>query len=789
MKHYWVFALVVTVALGVSVVLLPRDRELRVMNLKGQRYEQARIEFENQVDRGDLSVATVMPLVDIYKHFGEIEKSVQLLERFVSENPQNSSALRILSNLYSDAMRPADQIATLEAIQRIHPASAHLRELVDLYSLHGPYGKKIAALETLVRERWATSEETLEVAFHNASHGKPEKALEILSLSGVHPLSMEVEELRADLLLDLGEKDQARATAVKWLKHNFDTASLDRMLHLFNNRGEPGEALKILANFEANIASHPHLLLLRAQLEMAGGQNDRAIAQVQELNREGHLSGDDFTGLMTRAVKARRGEFALRLAREAAPDNLEGKNIAVIAETALREGQPEVMQPLLVRYGETALLSRPVLAGHLKGRLGGLSSARKGPNPLPANWKRDLETTLDLARWHADEDSKSLTRLPGKKNVIDALLEHLDSGQLSDAQKLNVLSTLAHLQVTTALLPHLEPLAMEQGGPWAKLYEETLVRLGGETGRRKLDLFRARQDTTPIETKRSIARRFIEEEKNKDAEEILRMLAEAALPESEDVRALITLWSRPLAEENLAWLIDRARQSTGETQAGWMRHLNEVGAASEVVHLLGDTLPENDAVFDRYLEALAALRDGPRLGQAIEARLNGPIAGDRWFTYGTWAEGLDQFQVARRVFRKLIQSEPGRTAPLRNLGAIAYHEGHWTEVVDTLGPFLQKEKGDWKSYYYFAEANHFLGHSFEAQKYSLHALERIDGEAEWSLPMRVARAYCLKRLNRKEEAITAFRELLEKETGNGALRSSLTAALGELGDPARPAVY
>jgi len=778
MKHYGVFALVITIALAISVTLLPREQELRVMYLKGQRYEQARMEFETQVAKGDLSVSSVMPLVDLYTHFGQIDEAVALLERFTGQNPRNVAALDMLARLYGDAMRPADQVRVLETLQALHPNIERLKDLITLYRLHGPDDKLIAAMEVLIEDRAAESEEIMQVAFHHAQAGRKARALEILSMPSGRMLSMDVEEMRASLMLDLGQTDEARATAISWLKSNYDTGSLERMLRLFKSAGHPKDALAVLSPFEEKVGSNGDMMILKAELELADGKLDSAVAQVRELGEKGAITSEEFAALMNRSLRSGQDDFARRLAAEAAPNNLGHVTLTAIAETALKEGQPELMAPLLTQYGEQALASRPVLAGHLKGRLGGAESAT--PGKVAINWRDDLKTTLDLARWHADPGSKKQKGLPGRQAVIRALLAMLDKDGLTDSTRLDIYGALLQLGVTDPLLSRLEKPALERGGRWAALYEQALNGLAGKNGERRREIYQAQRSTTPTATRRATAMRLIDEKALDEAERILRALAETAEPESEDVMNLVSLWPRPLAPDNLAWLVDRARQSAGPTQAGWMHHLNQAGAASEVVRLAGDRLPENGEVFHRYLEALATLRDGPHLARALNQRMNGPVKGERWQTYGAWAEGLDQFDTARAIFRKLLAAEPDVALPLRHLGVIAYHEGHWREVADTLGPYLAREEGDWQTNYYYAEANLYLGHSFEAEKHSLLALEGINREPEPTLAMQVARAYCLKRLGRKEEAIVEFKALLDQPTGAPLFRSGLVAALGEL---------
>ncbi len=781
MKHYCVFALVITIALAISVTLLPREQELRVMYLKGQRYEQARMEFENQVAKGDLSVSSVMPLVDLYTHFGQIDEAVALLERFTAQNPKNASALDMLARLYGDAMRPADQIRVMETLQALSPSAGRLKDLIALYRLHGPDDKLIAALEVLIEDRAAESEDIMQVAFHHARADRKARALEILSLPSGRMLSMDVEEMRASLMLDLGKADEARITAVNWLKSNYEAGSLERMLRLFKSAGHPQDALAVLKPFEEKVARNGDIMLLKAELELADGKLDSAVAQVRELGEKDAITSDEFAALMNRSLRSGQDDFARRLAAEAAPKNLGNVTLASIAETALKEGQPELMAPLLTQYGEQALASRPVLAGHLKRRLGGKESAT--PGKVAINWRDDLKTTLDLARWHADPGSKTQKGLPGRQAVVRALLALLDRDGLADSTRLDIYGALAQLGVTDPLLSRLEKPALERGGRWAALYEETLNGQGGEKGERRREIYQALKSSTPLATRRATARRLIDEQALDDAERILRALTETAGPESEDVLTLVSLWPRPLRPNNLAWLVDRARQSTGTAKAGWMHHLNQAGAANEVVRLVGDRPPEDGDVFHRYLEALATLRDGPRLARALDQRMNGPVKGERWQTYGAWAEGLDQFDTARAIFRKLLAAEPDVALPLRHLGVIAYHEGHWREVADTLGPYLAREEGDWQTNYYYAEANLFLGHSFEAEKHSLLALESISREQEPTLAMQVARAYCLKRLGRKEEAIVEFQALLERSAGDPQFRSGLLAALCELNGP------
>jgi tetratricopeptide (TPR) repeat protein len=186
--------------------------------------------------------------------------------------------------------------------------------------------------------------------------------------------------------------------------------------------------------------------------------------------------------------------------------------------------------------------------------------------------------------------------------------------------------------------------------------------------------------------------------------------------------------------------------------------------------------PSSQAEFDVYLEALAVLRDGPLMAEAIIARIPQENDPRRLTKFALYAESLDQFAAAKKIYTVLLNKNPHSTTPLKQLGAIAYQEGKWADVRHNLARYLKTAEADWKSIFYYAEANYHLGENFEAQKYCLRAVKMIDQRDDPTHQMGIASAYCLNQLGKRQEAIVLYKKLAA-QTDDDVLRARAHTAL------------
>ena len=87
-----VLAVLVSAGIAASLAVIPRDRELALMYLKGLDYASAQTALEQRLAGGDLSVGVVIPLTRVYLEIGEFEEAVRLMERFAAANPDEVEA-------------------------------------------------------------------------------------------------------------------------------------------------------------------------------------------------------------------------------------------------------------------------------------------------------------------------------------------------------------------------------------------------------------------------------------------------------------------------------------------------------------------------------------------------------------------------------------------------------------------------------------------------------------------------------------------------------------------------
>lgn len=781
MKHYWILASVIIIALGLSTTLLPRDDELRVIHAKGGQFERAVQEFEIDAAKGSLEVSVVVPLTELYVHLGEIDKAVSLMQRFVDKNPDNISARKILGKMYQDAMMPDEYQASQEEINRRQGSEGQLRRLAFLYETKGQYKKKIAALEVLVSRYPGQAGDYLELSYHHAAKGSPAKALGILEqmqekLPG--PVPLEIEEMWISLLLETGQNKQAKARALNRLLDEFDESAMGRFLDIFQEKNQQGTVLQLVNVFESKIEESPELQYRLIELMIDHGEPHEAIAQFKKLKESGDLSGPAAAEFIERALNAKQHSLAVRLARNTKGQTIPDEFLVRLAEKGLQANQPELLREILKNNGDGFLSNRPVLASHLMLKLNEKKAAAHWIQRSAKLEPLDEENQIDLANLYSEFDTRELAKgLPDKETLRKDLIEKLPDPEI---RKGKLIQALVNLKSYEPVLPHLKKIAAQKDGIWAATYEDVLKKL-----ERKEDMIEAwrsrvkRQDLSSVE-KRRLAVLLLEANQLPDAEKAFLGLAKSAPPESPDVYQLLSLWEPRPQKSALDWLVSRARSSKGGERAGWLNHMIQANAADQVVAFIDDKIPNDPKVFETYLEALTVVGDGPRVATAVRHQLPLEKNPERLKHFGKLTKGLGQLEVAKAVYKKLLQSHPQDPSSLLQLGDIAYRQNRWEEVREYLGIYLNRHESDWKMDYQYSEANEFLGNRFEAQKYCLRTLKKTENSTENLVEMQLARGYCLDRLNRTKEAIALFENILEAHPEDPKARSSANTALMKL---------
>ncbi|MFQ5450077.1 MAG: tetratricopeptide repeat protein [Nitrospinaceae bacterium] len=292
MKRLFVLGLILGGIL-LSFYLIPSQSELAMMYWKGHQYKLAKFEFEKQSSQDKLSISVVIPLVKLYVYFGEIDKAVRIMEQFVRQKPKDLSIRLMLGKLYKDALMTEGYYLNLEEINRLHTTEENLREICRWYEESGQTAKKVDALIKLIQKYPGHLEDYMDLAYFQAQAGdyaKSVKTLERVEAEYSASLPEDMKELQVSLLLDMGKYKPARARAQKWLSRKFDPLALNRMVQIFQSRGQGSQALPLMKAFETSVEKNPKLLVQFVNLQMENGQEREAVARMERLFKAGRLS-------------------------------------------------------------------------------------------------------------------------------------------------------------------------------------------------------------------------------------------------------------------------------------------------------------------------------------------------------------------------------------------------------------------------------------------------------------------------------------------------------------------
>jgi tetratricopeptide (TPR) repeat protein len=118
-KFIFIAILIAIAGLAASFFLMPRSQEIALMQMKDKNFEDARIAYEAQLASGNLSIEVVTRLSELYLQTGEVNKAIEVMEKFIAANPASLEARRQLGTYYQYAQRQDDYLRNLEEINKL----------------------------------------------------------------------------------------------------------------------------------------------------------------------------------------------------------------------------------------------------------------------------------------------------------------------------------------------------------------------------------------------------------------------------------------------------------------------------------------------------------------------------------------------------------------------------------------------------------------------------------------------------------------------------------------------
>lgn len=417
-RGYYLAALAIAVAgVAVATFIVPREQELALMRMKDKDFVLARETYENRYATGDRSISIVIPLAEVYLHFGEVDRALALLEQFVAASPGSAEALALLGRYYKAAHRKGDYQRNLERLAELAPAPEVLRELVGIYAFSGQDEKRERALTLLVDRFTATSAEYGDLARLRAALGMLKRAaLAIETLAARHPDAVDLDliALLVSVLIDLDRADDALAWAHLYMERDPDGSAALRLALLFDDKDRPGRALDLLEAFEGLAADVPWLMAELISLETRMGRADRAFGRLLPLYEAGLLPAilrDSFIDL---ALRQGEEDLAFAAAERFGPETLPDWLLAGLIEAVVNRGRPDLARALVDRLGDDFPTTRPILAARLALLRDDEAAARRWVAAAEADPGLSLDQRIGLAglyqRLGRDGDALALLR-------------------------------------------------------------------------------------------------------------------------------------------------------------------------------------------------------------------------------------------------------------------------------------------------------------------------------------------------------------------------------------------
>lgn len=678
----------VTVAVGVSLLLIPGGHELALMKFRDRDYDEALPAYERRYADGDRSAATVIPLSRLHLQEGRVESAIAVMEGFVAAEPRSVEARELLGVLYRGAQRMGDYLANLEAMEALAPSEEIERELATLYDFYADFDRLAVALGRLA-DRFPDDVETVTrlAAVLASRDGTDAAAMRLRSLDDRLPggVSGDARELLMSLLIELDLTEEATRRASRWLGYEPAVADLLGLGNQLVDAGRADLARGLLRPFEGRAGDDPAFALTLIDLDIATGAQAEARARLHALHGRGTIA-DPWLG---RFVALSFGAGLPRLAL----DTVRGRDLALIpdwaltglAETAFAGQDLAALDRLTTELGDDFLGERPLLAARIALARGDTAgAARSAARALD-------DRTLPLAERLA---ALGLLSRAGQRDMAAAALDRLvPDDDLPDDAAAELAELYLQLDRVPAGLAWAEARLRQRPSPAVESAWARMAARAGDAAKVAawlnatadvdvgvlLDMASAAAERGAVELALSAARRAHD---RRPTTESALMLANALLAAKQPEPALALIeplldGAAPGVEELYAAVLDAAGR-TAELVALWSARLKTATLPEEERKRLLYALLERKA----YAAALPFLRD-------MAARHGG-----EWlFAYTDAARGsgataeLAAFLAARAMDAGLPADERRRMAfSLLELGDKAGAERAFLKLAAAQGP-------------------------------------------------------------------------------------------------------
>ncbi|NQV19944.1 MAG: hypothetical protein HQ511_00850 [Rhodospirillales bacterium] len=406
-KNLLIMALMAVFTLAVSYVMIPRPKEIALMQLKSNDFETARTSYEAQLAKGDYSVSVAVPLSEVYLHTGDIERAIGLMEKFLDHNPNHVTGLWRLGQYFKESQKPHGQVRALARLADLEHDEDVLRELAGRYDLLSNEDGEAEALEQLIEERDATVDEYDRLARHQASKGQLRKAIATLAtLQDRHADTAEAEsiELLISLKLDLGDTLGAVNIATESLETRKIQGLGVALAAVFAEKRRPDLALRILRPQTERFPNDITLLAAAVQYEAKLGNTQAALQRLQSFAQTRRLPESLAFDLIVLLMAENSPDQAIAVLQRQYPDRVPEWLVRTILTGSAELGRPDLPGMLAAFLGDSYFASHPVLAAEVFAAMNNKAEAEIWVSWAEQDRSHPYRDQLVLARLYYDVD-------------------------------------------------------------------------------------------------------------------------------------------------------------------------------------------------------------------------------------------------------------------------------------------------------------------------------------------------------------------------------------------------
>lgn len=370
MRKYILVALVlVLIGIGASFLLIPSASDMAVMQAKDiQTVDLGNIDVEAEYAQGRRSFAIIKALVEKRINAeGNRPAAVTLLEEYLSTNPNDPEAMKMLAEQYMLSGRTEDYNLQIKKLAEADPTEETLKTLSYIYNAAGDYVKQAESLAKLVEiTKGDNPQYFADLATIQMVANREDDALAtIQTLKAKHPdfSSYAVARIEIAVLAKKGQGVEALAAAEAWASANPDLEQIADLVNVLHYNGLPEQALTLATPRLARLAERDDFAAAYVNASITAGRSENAYQALTKLAETSALKPGLYEIYLRLTLERNDMTAAEAIAKQVAPTGYDEQQALSLLNMVQTAQAPIVLTLLATAFDTPALLAdKPLLA-------------------------------------------------------------------------------------------------------------------------------------------------------------------------------------------------------------------------------------------------------------------------------------------------------------------------------------------------------------------------------------------------------------------------------------------